>query len=80
MMPMGATLGPARGTYSIMWTAKYRDGGVTRFKLPIRTTRWGTIVRFPDDARPSAADVTSTMLFGEDKYLGLDPLPVPGET
>ena len=78
VMPMGATLKPVRGTQSIMWTAKYRDGRVKRFKFPIRTTPWGSIVPFPDDERRGATDVKSTMLFGEDKYLGLDRLPVPG--
>ena len=49
-MPMGATLEPVRGTHSIMWTAKYRDGRVKRFKLPIRSTPWGSIDPFPGGA------------------------------
>lgn len=77
VMPMGATLKPVRGTHTIMWTAKYRDGRVKRFKLPIRATRWGSIEPFPDEARPPTIDVKSTALFGEDKYLGVDRLPVP---
>ncbi|MFQ5954827.1 MAG: adenylyl-sulfate reductase subunit beta [Kiloniellales bacterium] len=80
VMPMGATLKPVRGTHTILWTVKYRDGRVKRFKLPIRTTQWGSIVPFPDDARPARIEVKSTALFGDDKYLGVDRLPVPGAT
>ena len=78
VMPMGAALKPVRGTRSIMWTAQYRDGRIKQFKLPIRSTPWGSIVPFPDDARPSRMDVKSTTLFGEEKYLGVDRLPAPG--
>ena len=77
VMPMGATLKPVRGTHSIIWTAQYRDGRVKQFKLPIRSTPWGTIDPFPEDARPSLDDVNSTALFGEEKYLGVDRLPAP---
>ncbi len=59
-------------------TAKYRDGRVKRFKLAIRSTEWGSIEPFPDDGRPGEMDVKSPALFGEDKYLGVDRLPVPG--
>lgn len=78
VMPMGATLKPVRGTHSIIWTANYRDGRIKRFKIPIRTTPWGTITTFPDDARPGKTDLKSPELFGERKYLGVDRLPMPG--
>ncbi len=78
VMPMGAALKPVRGTHSIIWTANYRDGRVKRFKLPIRTTPWGSIEPYPDDARPDSLDLKSTTLFGESKYLGVDRLPTPG--
>ncbi len=78
VMPMGATLKPVRGTHSIIWTANYRDGRIKRFKIPIRTTPWGTIATFPDDARPGKTDLKSPELFGERKYLGVDRLPMPG--
>jgi adenylylsulfate reductase subunit B len=80
VMPMGATLKPVRGTHSIIWTAKYRDGRVKRFKLAIRSTEWGSIEPFPDDGRPAEMDVNSPALFGKDKYLGVDRLPVPGDS
>ena len=74
VMPMGATLTPVRGTHSIMWTA----GRVKQFKIPIRDTEWGTIDPFPEDGRPHTMDLKAPVLFGEDKYLGVDRLPVPG--
>ena len=77
VVPMGATLNPLRGTDSIIWTAKYRDGRVKRFKLPLRSTPWGSIDPFPAEARPRANDLGSPALFGEDKYLGVDRLPAP---
>ena len=78
VMPMGATLKPVRGTHSIIWTANYRDGRVKQVKIPIRDTEWGTIASFPEDGRPHTMDLKAPVLFGEDKYLGVDRLPVPG--
>jgi len=40
-MPLGASVVPLRGTEDIMWTVKFRDGNVKRFKFPIRTTAEG---------------------------------------
>ena len=34
---------PLRGTDSIMWTIKFRNGNMKRFKFPIRTTPEGSI-------------------------------------
>jgi len=45
--PLGASCIPMRGTDTIMWTVKFRDGMIKRFKFPIRTTDEG------------AADITS---------------------
>ncbi len=75
---LGTALKPVRGTHSIIWTAHYRDGRVKRFKPPIRTTPWGSIEPYPDDARPDSLDLKSTTLFGESKYLGVNRLPTPG--
>lgn len=41
-VPMGATVSPMRGSDSIMWTVKFRNGNLKRFKFPIRTTEEGT--------------------------------------
>lgn len=40
-MPIGAVVHPLRGTDHILWTVKFRDGQVQRFKFPIRTTPEG---------------------------------------
>jgi len=43
-VPMGASVVPLRGSQDIMWTVKFRDGAVKRFKFPIRTTAEGSAV------------------------------------
>ena len=40
-VPMGANVTPMRSTDSIMWTVKFRNGMLKRFKFPIRTTAEG---------------------------------------
>ena len=40
-VPMGGQVTPMRSTDSIMWTVKFRNGSVKRFKFPIRTTPEG---------------------------------------
>ena len=52
---MGASVTPLRGTDAIIWTVKFRNGQLKRFKFPIRTTPWGTIEPFDGMADPSAA-------------------------
>jgi adenylylsulfate reductase subunit B len=42
-VPMGATCTPLRATDSIMWTIKFRNGMLKRFKFPIRTTEEGKV-------------------------------------
>ena len=46
--PMGGTCIPMRSADSIMWTVKFRNGNVKRFKFPIRTTPEGSIKPFED--------------------------------
>jgi len=59
--PMGGTSIPLRGSEDIMWTIKFRNGNVKRFKFPIRTTAEGSI------AAPPAAtgDIESELLYDE---------------
>ncbi len=40
-VPLGASCVPLRGSDSIMWTVKFRNGMLKRFKFPIRTTPEG---------------------------------------
>ena len=44
--PLGANVIPMRGTDSIMWTIKFRNGILKRFKFPIRTTAEGSVDPF----------------------------------
>ncbi len=40
-VPMGASVLPMRSSDSILWTVKFRNGMVKRFKFPTRTTEEG---------------------------------------
>ena len=42
VVPLGASVQPLRGTDSIMWTIRFRNGTRKRFKFPIRTTPVGS--------------------------------------
>jgi adenylylsulfate reductase subunit B len=67
---MGATVSPMRSTDSIMWTVKFRNGTLKRFKFPIRTTPEG-------QADPKAGfefdgDINDEILFNEPDCIGTD--------
>jgi adenylylsulfate reductase subunit B len=51
-VPLGGNVIPMRGTDSIMWTVKFRNGKLKRFKFPIRTTPEGSVDAF--DGLPEA--------------------------
>jgi adenylylsulfate reductase subunit B len=40
-IPLGASCVPLRGSDNIIWTVKFRNGQVKRFKFPTRTTEEG---------------------------------------
>jgi len=42
-VPLGGNVIPLRGSDSIMWTVKFRNGKLKRFKFPIRTTPEGSV-------------------------------------
>jgi adenylylsulfate reductase subunit B len=75
VVPIGASLTPLRGTDSVMWTVKFRNGQMKRFKFAIRTTPWGSIEPFQGLERPAPEDTKKPGLCGESKYLGVDKLP-----
>lgn len=68
-IPLGASVVPLRGSEDIIWTVKFRNGIIKRFKFPIRTTPEGT-------ADPSggfsegSGDLKSTELMTEPASLG----------
>jgi len=68
-VPIGASVVPLRGSEDIMWTVKFRDGSLKRFKFPIRTTPEGTAVPlggFPE----GGGDLNSPMLMTEPDSCG----------
>jgi adenylylsulfate reductase subunit B len=68
-VPMGASVVPMRSTDSIMWTVKFRNGTLKRFKFPIRTTSEGKAE--PAGGFNSEADLQGPVLFTEPESLGL---------
>jgi adenylylsulfate reductase subunit B len=75
-VPMGASVVPLRGSQDIMWTVKFRDGAVKRFKFPIRTTAEGTaepMAGFPE----GDGNINGPCLVTEPASCGADKLPTP---
>ena len=75
-VPLGASVTPLRGSDSILWTVKFRNGSIKRFKFRTRTTPEGSAV--PDGGFrtiPEAEDLKSPLLFTEPESLGIDKLP-----
>ena len=75
-IPMGASITPLRGTEDIMWTVKFRNETLKRFKFPTRTTPEGSAV--PDGGfktAPEADDLKSPLLFTEPESLRVSELP-----
>ncbi|GBE30660.1 electron transport complex subunit RsxB [bacterium BMS3Bbin04] len=70
-VPMGATVSPMRGSDSIMWTVKFRNGMLKRFKFPIRTTEEGTAVP-AGGFDEGAGDINGQMLFTEPESVRAD--------
>jgi adenylylsulfate reductase, subunit B len=68
-VPLGASVTPMRSTDSILWTVKFRNGSIKRFKFPTRTTTEGSAV--PDGGFAGQGDLKSQNLFTEPASLGL---------
>jgi len=73
-VPLGASVVPLRSSDSIMWTVKFRNGLMKRFKFPIRTTEEGTAV--PDGGYAlTNDDLQSEMLYTQPESMGLTEFP-----
>ena len=57
IVPLGASVQPLRGTDSIMWTIKFRNGNMKRFKFPIRTTPEGSIDPYGGKPKADMAEI-----------------------
>ena len=60
---MGGAVIPLRTDNAIMWTIRFRDGEIKRFKFPVRTTPVGTIN--PYEGKPAPGDLRDQSLFTE---------------
>ena len=61
-MPLGGSVQPLRGSDSIMWTIKFRNGTIKRFKFPIRTTSEGSIDPYGGKETAKMADIAQAGL------------------
>ena len=68
-VPMGASVVPLRSTDNIMWTVKFRNGTLKRFKFPIRTTPEGKAE--PAGGWANKPGLEGPTLFTEPDSLGL---------
>jgi adenylylsulfate reductase subunit B len=68
-VPMGASVVPMRSTDNIMWTVKFRNGTVKRFKFPIRTTPEGKAE--PAGGWANKPSLDGPVLFTEPESCGL---------
>ncbi|MCD4790178.1 MAG: adenylyl-sulfate reductase subunit beta [Bacteroidales bacterium] len=68
-MPLGGYVQPLRSSDTIMWSVKFRNGSVKRFKFPTRTIPEGTAE--PDAGyNTSSEDIKSEILRTEPESLG----------
>jgi len=67
-VPMGASVVPMRSTDNIMWTVKFRNGSLKRFKFPIRTTPEGKAE--PAGGYATDQDINSVDLYTEPASIG----------
>jgi hypothetical protein len=70
---------PLRGSDSIMWTIKFRNGTLKRFKFPIRTTPEGSINPFGSKPESKMENITKSGFFNQEsrprlfgQQIGLD--------
>jgi adenylylsulfate reductase subunit B len=63
IVPLGGSVQPLRGSDAIMWTIKFRNGTMKRFKFPIRTTAEGSIEPYTGKPMPKLADIGKTGFF-----------------
>lgn len=57
VVPLGASVQPERGTDSILWTIRFRNGTTKRFRFPIRTTTEGSVQPYAGKPQANLADI-----------------------
>ncbi len=73
IVPLGGLVAPLMSSDSIMWTIRFRNGNLKRFKFPIRTTPEGSI-NPQNEAKGS--DLNDNCLYNEQSL----PIPDPAQT
>jgi adenylylsulfate reductase subunit B len=73
VVPLGGSVQPLRGTDSIMWTIKFRNGTIKRFKFPIRTTAEGSIKPYDNKPKADMAKIEQPGFFTPDSIHKTDP-------
>ena len=63
IVPLGGSVQPLRGSDSIMWTIRFRNGTLKRFKFPTRTTSEGSIDPYGGKSMPALADIAKPGYF-----------------
>ena len=72
-VPLGGQCTPLRSTDSIMWSVKFRNGKIKRFKFATRTTQEGSAI--PDAGYSTGTeDLKSPLLRTEPESLGTETL------
>jgi len=61
--PLGGAVIPMRGTDSIMWTVKFRNGVLKRFKFPIRLVPEGSVDPYAGKPEPNFDELKKPGLF-----------------
>ena len=64
-VPLGSSIMPMMGTEDVMWTCKFRNGTIKRFKFPIRTTAEGSANDYAD---LKGQDIESQLLSTEGDF------------
>ena len=71
-VPLGASVVPLLGSEDVLWTCKFRNGTLKRFKFPIRTTPEGTANAYQD---LKGKDLESELLSTEEADGKVFPVP-----
>ena len=72
-MPLGGVVQPLRSSDTIMWSVKFRNGKLKRFKFPIRTIPEGSIV-LDSEFKNDNNNLDNQLLRTEPDSLGLPDL------
>jgi adenylylsulfate reductase, subunit B len=75
-MPLGASVIPLRSSDAIMWTVKFRNGSLKRFRFPTRTVAEGKVV--PSGGWDSKGSLDDFSLYTEPASTGCEAIAAPG--